>query len=443
MALENPNPPAQTSPLPERLPAAPAETQPSPELWAGQPIDSPGVTEPKPQKKRILGIDLARGFALIGMFTAHFGLDTSVEFADPSTWGGLVNGRSSILFAILAGVSLAIITGRTSVYSGQKLADARVKILVRALCIFVLGEILTSLNSYIAIILQSYAVLFVIALVCLRLRRRWLIAIALVWAIIGPLLAAVWEPLLEPFGLGVPMAELFIWGAYPVLTWIPYILIGLAIGRTDLTLRKNQVFLVVLGSIFAVMGYTAVGPYGELSSSHGITEEQFSQDQGSVPDKEIWKDFESMSEEELLALEDSDFGMPSAGETIAATLAAWDTAEPHSNTPFEIVGSGGFAVAFLGLCLLIAPFTRLLLAPAIAMGTMSLTVYTLHVVTFRMVQDHGVMDGGLAIWPWLITIIAAGAFALIWQNTLGRGPLERLLNRILLTVTGVRSRSKH
>lgn len=389
------------------------------------------TTTQQSQDKRILGIDLARGFALIGMFTAHFGLSTSVEFTDPSTWGGLVNGRSSILFAILAGVSLAIITGRTSVYTGQKLADARVKILVRALCIFVLGEILTSLNSYIAIILQSYAALFVIALVCLRLRRRWLIAIALVWAIAGPLLAAVWEQLLEPYGLGVPMAELFIWGAYPVLTWIPYILIGLAIGRTDLTLRKNQVLLIVLGSIFAVMGYTAVGPYSGPSSTSEITEEQFSQD------------FESMSEEELLALENSDFGMPSAGETIAANLPAWDTSEPHSNTPFEIIGSGGFAVAFLGLCLLVTPFTRRLLAPVIAMGAMSLTVYTLHVVTFRMVQDNGVMDGGLTVWPWFITIIVAGAFALIWQNTLGKGPLERLLNRIVLTVTGVRDRSKH
>lgn len=388
------------------------ETPGSPVL-ASPSAEQPPATEPPPeqrsQSKRILGIDLARGFALIGMFTAHFGLSTSVEFSDPSTWGGLVNGRSSILFAILAGVSLAIITGRTAPFKEKKLADARAKILVRALCIFVLGTILTALNSYIAIILQTYAALFIIALVCLRLRRRWLVAIALAWTVGGPLLAAVWEPLVEPLGLGVPMAELLIWGSYPVLTWVPYILIGLAIGRTDLMVRKNQVLLVVIGAIFAVLGYTAAAQFSTQAP------------------------FEDES------LEQGDFDMPSIGESISANLSGWSTAEPHSNTPFEILGSGGFAVAFLGLCLLLTPLTRLIFAPVIAMGAMSLTVYTLHVISYRLVQDDSFMNQGLAVWPWLLTIIGTAVFAVIWQKAKGKGPLERLVNRIVVATVGFRT----
>lgn len=388
------------------------ETPGSPVL-ASPSAEQPPATEPPPeqrsQSKRILGIDLARGFALIGMFTAHFGLSTSVEFSDPSTWGGLVNGRSSILFAILAGVSLAIITGRTAPFKEKKLADARAKILVRALCIFVLGTILTALNSYIAIILQTYAALFIIALVCLRLRRRWLVAIALAWTVGGPLLAAVWEPLVEPLGLGVPMAELLIWGSYPVLTWVPYILIGLAIGRTDLMVRKNQVLLVVIGAIFAVLGYTAAAQFSTQAP------------------------FEDES------LEQGDFDMPSIGESISANLSGWSTAEPHSNTPFEILGSGGFAVAFLGLCLLLTPLTRLIFAPVIAMGAMSLTVYTLHVISYRLVQDDSFMNQGLAVWPWLLTIIGTAVFAVIWHKAKGKGPLERLVNRIVVATVGFRT----
>lgn len=388
------------------------ETPGSPVL-ASPSAEQPPATEPPPeqrsQSKRILGIDLARGFALIGMFTAHFGLTTSVEFSDPSTWGGLVNGRSSILFAILAGVSLAIITGRTAPFKEKKLADARAKILVRALCIFVLGTILTALNSYIAIILQTYAALFIIALVCLRLRRRWLVAIALAWTVGGPLLAAVWEPLVEPLGLGVPMAELLIWGSYPVLTWVPYILIGLAIGRTDLMVRKNQVLLVVIGAIFAVLGYTAAAQFSTQAP------------------------FEDES------LEQGDFDMPSIGESISANLSGWSTAEPHSNTPFEILGSGGFAVAFLGLCLLLTPLTRLIFAPVIAMGAMSLTVYTLHVISYRLVQDDSFMNQGLAVWPWLLTIIGTAVFAVIWHKAKGKGPLERLVNRIVVATVGFRT----
>lgn len=61
---------------------------------------------------RIYGLDLARGIAILGMFTAHTIGGGPAFWNHPSTWMGLVNGRSSILFALLAGVSLGIMSGR-------------------------------------------------------------------------------------------------------------------------------------------------------------------------------------------------------------------------------------------------------------------------------------------------------------------------------------------
>lgn len=60
---------------------------------------------------RIAGVDLARGLAVLGMLAAHLLWLGSLSWTEPSTWGAIVNGRSSILFATLAGVSLGLSTG--------------------------------------------------------------------------------------------------------------------------------------------------------------------------------------------------------------------------------------------------------------------------------------------------------------------------------------------
>ena len=55
---------------------------------------------------RIGGLDLARGLAVLGMFGAHLDIGTELT-ADPASWAAVVDGRSSILFATLAGLAVA------------------------------------------------------------------------------------------------------------------------------------------------------------------------------------------------------------------------------------------------------------------------------------------------------------------------------------------------
>ncbi len=57
----------------------------------------------------------------------------------------------------------------------------------------------------------------------------------------------------------------------------------------------------------------------------------------------------------------------------ASAWKAFFSAEPHSGATAEIIGSGGFALIVLGLCLLVAAPLRWIALPVAAMGSMPLT----------------------------------------------------------------------
>jgi hypothetical protein len=117
--------------------------------------------------RRIGGLDVARGLAVLGMFGAHLG-DTGDLGWDPATWRALADGRSSILFATMAGISIALLSGGRIRLGERELARARTRVLVRAAWVFAIGGVLELLGTFVAIILGVYAVLFVLALPFLR-----------------------------------------------------------------------------------------------------------------------------------------------------------------------------------------------------------------------------------------------------------------------------------
>ena len=140
--------------------------------------------------RRIGGLDVARGLAVLGMFGAHLG-DTGDLGWDPATWRAVVDGRSSILFATLAGVSIALLSGGRTPAAGRELARARTRVLVRAAWVFAIGGVLELLDTFVAIILGVYAVLFVLALPFLRWPPARLLLAAGVVTLAGPPLVLV------------------------------------------------------------------------------------------------------------------------------------------------------------------------------------------------------------------------------------------------------------
>src|SRR5690606_5867947 len=91
---------------------------------------------------RIMGLDVARALALLGMIGAYVGTTGELVLGDPTTWGALVHGRSSILFAVLAGISISLMTGRETVPAPERITQIRLGLLGRGAAIFAIGLVL-------------------------------------------------------------------------------------------------------------------------------------------------------------------------------------------------------------------------------------------------------------------------------------------------------------
>jgi uncharacterized membrane protein YeiB len=109
------------------------------------------------------------------------------------------------------------------------------------------------------------------------------------------------------------------------------------------------------------------------------------------------------------------------------------SAEAHSGSTAEILGSGGFAIAAIGVLLWItrARAAHIVLHPVAAAGSMPLTIYTLQILMLALcvtLAEAGNPAPDYPGYPLMIgLIVAALAFGTLWRATLGAGPLERLL----------------
>lgn len=344
---------------------------------------------------RIGGIDLARGLAVIGMFAAHLLATADFwDWRDPATWLFIVDGRSSILFATLAGVSIGLVTGGAVPLTGDRMLTARGRLALRAGMLWLVGILLILTGVPVYVILPAYAILFLLALPFTGLTSS-----AVLWAAagIGAVMAFV-QPLLNelplwsgPFGEEVSAA--LGWN-YPFPVWIAFVLAGLGIARADVRRLRTQVWMLSAGSVLAVVGY---------------------------------------------------LGFPAPTDSLY--LQQVFTAYPHSSGLFEVFGTGGFAIAVIGACLLLCRVVviRMLVLPLRATGAMPLTAYTAQLLIWAVVALATIGDTGdlLAFralepfWPLTIgTIIGCTA----WAVLIGRGPLEWLLDRTAKIVVPARPR---
>ena len=333
---------------------------------------------------RLHGIDVARGLAVLGMMAAHVGANTDFDFARPATWLSVTDGRSSILFATVAGISIALMSGRSTPLQGDELMRARLRILIRAVVIFALGGLLIMLATRVGIILEFYAVMFALSLPFLRLQAGRLFELAAVFAVLAPLVNLLLVDALSSAPRISSIVQLVVTGQYPVLIWLAFLFTGLGIGRLDLGSRAVRTRLVVVGGVLAVAGYGLGVLLGRV------------------------------------------LGRLAGAEAVF-------TVEPHSGSVFEVIGSGGFAMAVIGLCLLAADRARWLLFPLEATGAMALTVYSLHIVAIAVIGDEAFeqTDYGLYLGFLVVTLVAAT----LWRLTFGAGPFERLLAAVARPAT--------
>lgn len=327
--------------------------------------------------RRIVGVDTARGLAVLGMVAAHVGPDDAWRTVPPGGFAQLADGRPSALFVVLAGVGLALLSGGDRPVTGTRLVQARLRILVRAALLVVLGAALVELGTPVVVILVVYGGMFAAGTLMLRWPRWALVAAAAAFALLGPLVRPWFE------GVGVVTAErpvdpltVLVGHYYPAVVWTSYVLTGLAVGRSDLRSGRTHACLAGLGAALVVAG-------------HG----------GS-------------------ALVES-----ALGRTSDLTTSA-----PHSSSFFEVAGNTGVALLVLAVCLAVGVRWPRALAPVTATGALALTAYTGHLLVIAALGTQVVWSPTTASWLWFTVVILALCWA--WRAAVGRGPLEWALHAV-------------
>jgi len=128
-------------------------------------------------------------------------------------------------------------------------------------------------------------------------------------------------------------------------------------------------------------------------------------------------------------------GAREAAEAQTFWGALW-TARPHSSGVLEVIGTGGFAVAAIAVCLLLCrTFVVWLSLPLRALGGMPLTAYTAQLLSWAVwataalggTGDLSAFRALMPLWPLTLGILI-GCTA--WALLVGRGPLEWATDRI-------------
>lgn len=365
---------------------------------------------------RVDAVDVARGIALIGMMLVHVG--PRAAFGESPPIGDLVaGGRAAPLFAMLAGVSLTLVHRRDPEGAGSARAT-----IVRAVLLIVLGLGLGSIDDMPAfIILAFYGLMIVAALPFRRLGTRALSLVTLAWIAVAPVVLIGIQVLHDPVVAGQAelsqlrqpvdlLMELIVWGAYPAGVWMAYLLVGLLVGRLDL--RQAGVGWRLVGVGAALVASTLAVAYVLFTT--GAMHDRYGQGWPLLFANRIYP-YDEASWNDLLLL----------GE--------------HTSAPLNVISSTGSALLVIGLCVVLAraPWAKLLLEPLRAAGTMTLTLYTLHVLWFwRASSSH---DAPALLVPdsyqhWLLQVVVLCTLALIWQMFFRRGPLEGLMRALSVTV---------
>lgn len=349
------------------------------------------------KRPRILGLDIARGLAILGMIYLHLGhplWQTKV----------ILSGLPAALFAVIAGVTMMLIwTNATA----RAAAQAQISASTHA------GVEQTSTEQAVERRAHKAPTMQTIAKLAARGALITLIGLALlpaggeiqvVLVVLGAtMLATAWVP---PLPTAAKVALLLIATAaatwryaplelplpYPHLAWVAYILAGM-----------------VLFDVYVGKDGTGAGGVTKITTA--------------------------------IACLAAAIGFYLRFQT---DLPGWARATGHTGVLGEIVLSIAVAVIVLHLSLIVGRRVKAT-NPLVALGSMALTVYILHVLTALWWQTHVALHSDL----WAAAFIAAFlAFAWAWKKLAagparklfaGQGPAERCVAQVVRLIAGERA----
>jgi uncharacterized protein len=210
----------------------------------------------KTVKVRIIGIDVARALAVIGMIIVNFkvvlgenGLGWLKSFAS------VFDGKAAATFVVLAGVGLALMTNSAlKNKDSQKLKIARIRIAKRALFLFFVG--LSYIVIWPADILHFYGIYMLVILLLISCNEKTILISAITLILLYPLLIGFWNyetgwnfdtlDYLDFWTFNGFFRNLFFNGFHPIIPWTAFMLFGFWFGKQDLKSDRfiNKAFWV-------------------------------------------------------------------------------------------------------------------------------------------------------------------------------------------------------
>lgn len=348
------------------------------------------------KRPRILGLDIARGLAILGMIYLHLGhplWQTKV----------ILSGLPAALFAVIAGVTMMLIwTNATARATARVEARAQSAAHAQADAVASAAQAITQAPTMqtIAKLAARGALITLIGLVLLPAGGE----IQVVLVVLGAtMLATAWVP---PLPTAAKVALLLIATAaatwryaplelplpYPHLAWVAYILAGM-----------------ILFDVYVGKDGTGAGGVTKITTA--------------------------------IACLAAAIGFYLRFQT---DLPGWARATGHTGVLGEIVLSIAVAAIVLHLSLIVGRRVRAA-NPLVALGSMALTVYILHVLSALWWQTHVSLHSDL----WAAAFIAAFlVFAWAWKKLAtgparklfaGQGPAERCVAQVVRLIAGERT----
>jgi uncharacterized protein len=358
-----------------------------------------------PTAERIIGYDLARSFALLGMIVVHFSLTAAANRDSPAWLAsilGFLDGRAAATFVVLAGVGITLMSRRAAA-SGDAaaLGEVRTRLVRRGLFLLVVGFV--NLTIWQGDILRVYGVSLILSSRLLRASGRVLLALAAAFALAFAVLVVVgdfeknwdWQTLTyrnlwTPTGV---LRNLFYDGFRSVLPWTGFVLFGMWLGRLDLTDRRTGGW--VLAASLLTLTATELLSHCLLSVLTATPRE-------------------GLDAETLQALFGTD-SMPAM--------------------PLFLLSAGGTATAVISLCALVAAaWPGWAWTPLVATGQMALTWYFAHIIfglgTLVALGIVGTESLPTAAGYGVLFFAGAVLASWAWKSKSRTGPLEFVMRRV-------------
>lgn len=320
-------------------------------------------------RARIVAVDVARAVALIGMVVSHL-------MPPDGVWGRVFLGFPSALFALLSGVSLALMADRGIRSGGDELASSRHSLMVRGVLLILLQQLLAPVSGTIFVVLQTIGLCYVALAFAPRWRTRTLVVLA-AWLVAA---SAVTHAVAS-----VTALPAYLLPPYPVTAWAALTATGILAYRLLLGSATAQVWTLSVGAVIAVAG--AATRYGAI-------------------------DYEATR---------------AARDHNRLIGVALIDPTPHSGGLLDTVTVAAGALAALALCLLVWRGTVRWTRPLQVMGSMSLTVYVAHIVSAGVFLTPSAPVSLPALgWTTIVLSLAGSTLLSLWFR---QGPCEWAMAR--------------